>query len=44
MEEIKINDKVIELPIDSIVPHDGSHKTGNHAVHQGFRHHSAYFR
>ena len=32
MEEIKINDKVIELPIDSIVPHDGSHKTDETAV------------
>ena len=27
MEEIKINDKVIELPIDSIVPHDGSQRS-----------------
>lgn len=32
MEEIKINDKVIELPVDSIVPHDGSHKTDETAV------------
>ena len=32
MEEIKINDKLIELPIDSIVPHDGSHKTDDTAV------------
>lgn len=27
MEDIKINDKIIELSIDSITPHDGSHKT-----------------
>ncbi len=32
MADIKINDKVIEIPINSIVPHDGSHKTDEAAV------------
>lgn len=32
MADIKINDKVIELPIDSVVPHDGSHKTNEASV------------
>lgn len=32
MADIKINDKVIELPIDSIIPHDGSHKTDEASV------------
>lgn len=32
MADIKINDKVIELPIDSVVPHDGAHKTEAAAV------------
>lgn len=32
MADIKINDKVIELPIDSVVPHDGSHKTDEASV------------
>lgn len=32
MEDIKINDKIIELPINSVVPHDGSHKTNEASV------------
>lgn len=32
MADIKINDKVIELPIDSVVPHEGSHKTDEASV------------
>lgn len=32
MADITINDKVIELPIDSVTPHDGSHKTDDASV------------
>ena len=32
MADIKINDKVIELLIDEVVPHEGSHKTEEEAV------------
>lgn len=32
MADIKINDKIIELPINSVVPHDGSHKTNEASV------------
>ena len=32
MADIKINDKVIELSIEDIVPHNGSHKTDASSV------------
>ena len=32
MSDIRINDTIIELPIESIIPHDGSHKTDENAV------------
>lgn len=32
MADIRINDTIIELPIESIIPHDGSHKTDENAV------------
>lgn len=32
MADIKINDKVVELPINSVVPHYGSHKTDEASI------------